>query len=663
MVAWNISMPDAEWYTSESGHDALQRFVNSVSAHKHIALDTETTGLNYMTDIPLFWSLSWREGDREAPRRACLRADTLPLFKHIFRDPDKEWIFANAKYDTHILYNAGIRISGKLVDTQVMHSLLYEEKPHGLKQMTESLLGWRWKSFEETFGRVPKDQPDWLQRTLLRAEKEDLTALVEYASNDAYGTYEVYRVLKEELENAWSYSLYSPTFKESMRYPLVIDTLWDYFYKLEVPFTKVLWKCERNGAFIDTEYLQRIEGPVTQELAELRRAINREAGRVLNPNSPPQLQEYFFDVKKYTPTKFTKGGKTGIRRPSVDASYLEEIAAFDQVAALILQYRDLSKLLNTYVRGIQGALDKDGRVHTRFNQDVARTGRLSSSEINLQNIPKPESDKFKIRRAFIAEPGNELIVADYEQLEMRLLAAASMEQDMIDIFLRKWDIHMGNAALVFQLPYEDIEQAKDIDRKVKMGELPPEAFTDYHARCLEARQAAKAIGFGLNYGMKETRLAAVLRTTPEEAARLIEQYKARYPAVQRFYDKAIEDTRKTGYSWTLMGRRRFLPDITSNREFDRWRAERQACNVQIQGTAASVVKMAMLLCDDAGLFDEYGCSMLLQVHDELVFECPQETSAEVLPLIRHMMEHSLPTDLSVPLEVSIAKGHNWMDAK
>lgn len=291
------------------------------------------------------------------------------------------------------------------------------------------------------------------------------------------------------------------------------------------------------------------------------------------------------------------------------------------------------------------------------------TGRLSSSDPNLQNIPNPDMDKFKIRRAFTHEPGNILIVADYEQLEMRLLAAAAMEKDMIDIFLKGWDIHMGNASLVFGLPYEDIAAAKKIDKKVKEGSLPESEMTEYVHKCLDARQAAKAIGFGLNYGMGAKRLAATINRSEKEAEALIEQYMARYPTVRKFFEDATQTVVKYGYAFTLLGRRRFLPGIMSNRVADRSRAQRQASNMPIQGTAADVAKMAMIRCDEAGLFDQFGWHMLSQVHDELVFEGPEETAEEVKPIIKEMMEHSLPSDLAVPLTISIGKGHTWMDAK
>ena len=504
MTSWNIAMPDAEWCTAEMP-EKVTELVNELRQMKRVAIDTETTGLRFMTDIPLYWSLSWRRANGEA-RRACLRADALHFFREIFQDPERDWEFVNAKYDTHILYNVGIRLAGRLNDVSVRHALLYEEDSHSLKDMSGQILGWRWMSFEDTFGKIDKSSPNFLQDTLIRCEHTDRQKLVEYASNDAYGTLVLAETLDKELEEAEILSLY----------PDMYPNLYQYFKRLEVPFTKALWKCERNGNYVDTDYLKNIEDPVRKEIDSINIELNQRVrallatteetlkkkmltmmvGGVFNPNSPKQLQVLFFDVKGYKPLKMTNGGKSGVRQPSVDSDFLESIRHVDKEAEIILRNREITKLYGTYVIGLQDARDMHGRVHTKYNADVARTGRLSSSQPNLQNIPRPDGDKFGIRRAFIPEEGNILVVADYEQLEMRLLAAAAGEQDMIDIFLKGIDIHMGNASFVYGIPYEDMEKAKKTEKKVKASELPESAMTDYFKKCMQARQEVKAIGFG-----------------------------------------------------------------------------------------------------------------------------------------------------------------------
>lgn len=647
--------------------------VNELKDQRDIAIDTETTGLVIWKDLPLFWSLSWGH------RRVCMPADMLYKFGDLFQDPDKNWVMANAKYDTHILANVGINLKGRLVDTQVMHALLYEEHPHGLKEMANHILGWRWQDFFDTFkpqmvqdipevnlanaaavaaasmASAAKMRKETVGEMLMRTYRTDLHALVEYASNDAYGTFQIYKTLKKELEAAGTYSLYPDRF----------STMWDIFWKTEVPFTKVLWKCERNGVLIDDPYLKNVGSPVRESLGKIEKDIYREVGWAINPNSPTQLRKLFFEELNLKPLSFSKGGKSGVKQPQTNEEFLSyysvKVSNADanrqkaqRICELMLEQRELSKLLGTYVDGLQNHYDRKGRIHSRLNQDVARTGRLSSSEPNLQNIPNPEADKFKVRGAFVAPDFYDLLCFDYNALEMRLLAAAALEQDMINIFLEGKDIHMGNAELVFGFPYDDIKKAK---------KKKPEEHTTYDIECLHARSAVKIVGFGLNYGMKEHLLAKNMKCTVEKAVETMNRYMDRYPAVKQFYASAIEEARKTGYAFSVLGRRRFLPDIMSASQFDRWRAERQATNMQIQGSAADVARMAMILIDEQGFDAEYGCHMLLQVHDELLFECPSETSEICMPKIQEIMEHSLPSDLAVPLTTTQARVKRWSEAK
>lgn len=654
-MPWNINLPTANHYDLNS--EGLDGLIREVADQPIVAIDTETTGLITWKDVPLFWSLAWGE------KRVCMPIETLHAFKHVFEDENKAWVFANAKFDMHMLANVGTNFKGKIYDTAVMHSLIYEESPHNLKDMANSLLGWRWSDFFDTFkpqhvdDGTPKGRKETIGEMLLRVYREDRQKLVEYASNDAYGTLKVFEKLDKELHDEVIHSLY----------PDIYANMADIFYKTEAPFTKVLYTCERNGIKVDIAHLKSIEVPVRKEIERIEREIVSLAGRVLNPNSPLQLRQYFFEELKLKPLNISKGGKTGVRNPSCDKAFIDHYADEVPMAALIQEHRDLAKLLGTYVEGLQEHADANGRIHTHFNQSTARTGRLSSSEPNLQNIKRAEEDKFHLRKAFICEPGYSLIVVDYEQLEMRLLAAAAGEQKMIDIFMKNWDIHMGNAALVFgdkyQITYEDIEQAKKTDKKIKNGDLPASALTDKMKDCLFARQAAKSVGFGLNYGMKEKKLAKQIGVTIQEAKTMIEAYMDTYPTVASFYQEAIDETRKTGYAYTLLGRRRFLPEILSTREDERWAAERKAGNTAIQGTAADACRMAMLHCYYSGLDTQFGCRMLLQVHDELVFECPNEHVEAAKEIIRECMEHPFFTDLAVPLPCSMGHGPNWLEAK
>lgn len=388
MAFLNVDLPDAEWYTQDS--EDLEPLVREITEDVPIlAIDTETTGLDVVKDMPLFWSLSW--GDR----RICMHADTLPYFKDALLDPTKKWVLANAKYDQHILANIGLPLAGELIDMQVMHALLFEEQPHGLKHVAKEILGWAWNDFKDTFrfnkggkltlDSLPKDVVDskgeakgafqTVQDAILWSYKNDLPRLIEYASNDAYGTFQAYLALKKQLEEAPIHSLYPDRY----------STLWDYFYKIEVPFTRVLWSCERHGAKVDQAYLDGIQTPVEIELERLKREINQKAGRLINPNSTPDLRKYFFVECKLKSKKMTKGGKSGNQQASLDADVLEELSYQHPVAKMLLEYRELEKLLGTYVKGLSNHMDHQGRIHTRFNQDIARTGRLSSSGPNLWN--------------------------------------------------------------------------------------------------------------------------------------------------------------------------------------------------------------------------------------------------------------------------------------
>lgn len=287
----------------------------------------------------------------------------------------------------------------------------------------------------------------------------------------------------------------------------------------------------------------------------------------------------------------------------------------------------------------------------------------NSSEPNLQNIPKLENDKWHLREAFITTPDRIIIAVDYKQLEMRLLAAAAMDAKMIGVFERGWDIHMGNASMMYGVPYDDVELAKKIDKKVKQEELGPEALTDYVLKCLGYRSDAKAIGFGLNYGMGANKLARTLGIERGEAQGKIDLYKETYPAVSAFYEEAIAETARTGYAFTVMGRRRNIPEIASHNKAERSEGERKAGNTQIQGSAADVVRCAQINLRRVGLVRRYDCRQLLNVHDEIVFDCPRETADEALEEIIDVMEHPFSMDLAVHLGVDASKGPSWGAAK
>lgn len=684
-MGWNIQLPDAEYFTLDS--PGLDGLVREIKDQKEVAIDTETDGLSLHKSRPYYWSLCWANA-RGLERRVTLNANTLGAFTDSFDDYEKKWVFANAKFDMHMLANLDIHIKGQLIDVQVMHALLFEEQSHGLKDIARTLLGWRWTDFTDTFGSMKSglcvcggskqshmNQAGVCKKTgcvhfqqvgpldlLRRAEATNMNLLIDYAATDAYGTWRIFKQLDVDLSRESTWSLYDSSWP-------FITTMQDYFYRTEMPFTRVLYTCERNGLRVNKEYLEKISPGILKDLAQLRSDINNITGKMMK-TSGPQLAEYFIDECGLKPLKMTKGGKTGIKKPSIDEKFLQYVAdyyprePYGEVARLLGEHNKIEKQYSTYIEKMPGRLDANDRVHPRLNQDVARTGRLSSSEPNLQNVTGGEKDRYKLRNSFIAQKGYKLICADYSQLEMRLLAAASQEPAMMDIFKKNWDIHMGNVSIVYGIPYEDMKTAKAIEKAVNNGEAPESALTDYVKRCLSLRSSIKQIGFGLNYGMKEKAMAARIGCTLEEAVATIDKYMDTYPAVRAFFASAADDARRTGYAFTLMGRRRYLPDITNRDDYTRFRAERQASNMPIQGTAAEVCKMAMILIhEDYELRDKYGYMMCLQVHDEIVGECPDETVDICKARVREWMEHPFPTDIGVPLTAEIGSGDAWGTAK
>ena len=635
----------------------MQTRINELSDNYHhqaIAIDTETTGLDttpiwrpdlgsHWPSMPLYFSLAW------GTKRATLHASMLHYMQPFFDDPNKWWIMANAKFDTHILANAGHMIAGKLVDTCVMHALLYEDKPHGLKFMCKQLAGWSWGDFQDQFGKIAK-VPDGARHIIEKAERENFDLLKEYASNDALGTMMVFNLLREQLQAAGTHAKY----REG---PMGVENLWDLFHKIEIPYTKCLWKMERHGIKVDRQRLEDARPQAEAEILRLNKRLTHLRGGTININSTQQLRKWLLDDMGLKAIKHTKGGKTGNRSPSVDAGFLKFHA--DQgveACELILKHRDYSKLLGTYINGLHALMDGEDRIHTRYNQDVARTGRLSSAGPNLQNIPRPENDHWDLRGAFVPAPGYTMLCYDYGQLEMRLLAEAAQDADMTNMINSGRDIHMGNAELVFGLDYADIVAAKN---KKEAGE----PLTDHDKECLMARAAVKAIGFGILYGMGPAKLANTLGITQREAEAKIQQFLNAYPAVKAFTDEAVQETLTTGYAFTLLGRRRNIPQIASRNRVDRSRGERLAVNTQIQGSAADVVKMAQVIYDKLDFERLYGCRMLMQVHDELVFECPNEHVELMCKEIPDVMRWPLPGALKVHLEVDGGPGASWGQAK
>jgi DNA polymerase-1 len=398
---------------------------------------------------------------------------------------------------------------------------------------------------------------------------------------------------------------------------------------IEMPLIPVLARMENRGIRIDVPLLKQMSNTMGVQLADLEKRIYAEAGTEFNINSPQQLAHILFEKLNYPVIKKTKGTKAY----STSVDVLQELASHGfAVPQLILQHRELHKLKSTYVDALPQLVGKDGRVHTSFNQAVAATGRLSSSDPNLQNIPIRTELGREIRKAFVANDGNVLMAADYSQVELRILAHITQDESLIETFRKGTDIHRATASKIFNVPESEVT--------------------------IDQRRAMKTINFGVLYGMSAFRLSNELNISGAQAKEFIEAYFARYPKIQEYLDRTLEDARGTGKVTTLFGRVRYIPEIHNRSFVVRGNAERMATNAPIQGTAADILKLAMIALD-ANLGDD--ASMLLTVHDEIVIEVPEAKAEKVAAIVKQTMENIYP--LAVPLAVDAAWGKSWYDAK
>jgi DNA polymerase-1 len=676
MMGWSLDRPDAIRIDTPRDVAMLKE---KLSHHMEAAIDTETTGLNIAQDRVIFWSLS--TGDD----RYFLEARHLEDFKAVFRDKRRTWIGTHTKYDAHMLANMGLPLAGDLFCTLVMDRLLNPDNQHGLKEVYEREFDEKMATFGETFyptgksGKPYKPKGQSLQQIILDAWDKVPDRVVDYASLDAWGSYRVFRRLRDYLgeETTWRG-----------------ESMWDLYLDFEVPFTKVLYSMERRGMQIDIPYLESLKPQIEKEMSKVKRKLAKAAGQTININSPPQLRGLFFDRLQLKPLRRTPGGE-----PSTDVASLEIFAKQGcKEAKYVLRYRKLSKIISTYIEGIIAKCVK-GRIHGSFNQHVADTARLSSSEPNLQNIPRPDSDEFKIRQAFTARSGYKYVASDYDQLEMFLAAHWSNDLGMIATILEGRDLHSGNAAMIWGVPYEDIVAAK---------EKNPDECSEEEMQLREYRQFVKVIGFGLLYGKGPNRLASELKIpdkvkkenpkwaekriraeSKRRAIGITDQFFAGIPGVAEWIETTHRTAADQKYVETLSGRRRWLHQIMDWKERrahqldaeadarDRHRdpaqamcwcddcresraGERRAVNTIIQGSAADITQAAMIKLErDPELMD---VMMVLQVHDEVGHEVPIEIEYEAMARIKEVMEHP-GFDLRVPLRCDPHSGANWVEAK
>ena len=591
--------------------EELSDLVSRLKTAQVFAIDTETTSKNPMKAKLVGLSFSMKADEAfyipcahdypNMPEQLALK-DVIDLLKPVLENPDIKKIGQNIKYDWIVLDRHGINLKGVVFDTMLASYLINPSKrAHNLDQIALDFLDHRTITYKEVVGKG-KNASGFAQVPIEKAYP--------YACEDADITLMACKVLGPELNKAG---------------------LTELFEKVEMPLVPVLMRMEMNGISVNKDKLRSLSKTFEIKLETLEKSIYEVAGERFNIKSTQQLGHILFDKLKLPTGKKTKK-KTGF---STDVDVLTELAVNHELPALILKHRTLAKLKSTYTDALLDlAHPETGRIHTSFNQTVTATGRLSSSDPNLQNIPIRTDEGREIRRAFVPKKGWHLVSADYSQVELRILAHCSGDQILIKAFMEDEDIHMRTAAEVFQ--------------------VFPSFLTP------ELRQQAKAINFGIIYGMSPFGLSKQLAISRKMAKTYIDNYFARYKGVKKFIDKTIEEAIKTKQTSTLLGRIRLLPDIDSPNRNIRQFAERTAINTPIQGSAADLIKVAMIKVDKAFKEKKLKSAMLLSVHDELIFEVPPDELNIVKSLVKEIMEGVW--ELKVPLKVNVACGENWTEA-
>ena len=580
------------------------------AARDGFALDVETTaknphlarlvGLSFCVDEDRAYYVPVGHSYLGAPEQLPLDR-VLERLRPVLEDPSLPKFGQNIKYDLIVLARHGVRVEGVAFDTMIASYLLDPSLGgHSLDALAAEHLRHRMITYSEVTGKKGKSQKTF--------DEVDLEQAAPYACEDAHATYLLAGILGRKIEEEG----FTPLLRE-----------------VEVPLIAVLTDLELVGIRVDAGVLAELAGEFRVQLERLEKEIHEKAGMAVNVNSPQQLGRVLFEHLDLPKPKKTKTGY------ATDVKVLNRLAGKHPLPALVLEYRSCSKLLSTYVEALPRLVNPDtGRIHTSFNQTVAATGRLSSSDPNLQNIPIRTPDGRRIRQAFIPEDGMRVLSADYSQVELRILAQISGDARLREAFSRNQDVHAHTAGLLFG--------------------VAPELVTD------EMRRRAKVINFGVIYGMGPLALAEQLRISRAEARAFIDQYFSTYEGVKAWREECLEQARENRYVTTLLNRRRHVPEIDSSNGGARSLAERTAINTPIQGTAADLIKVAMIRIHRRLKEEGFRTRMLLQVHDELVFEAPGAELDRVGPLIREEMEGVMSLD--VPLRVDMASGANWSEA-
>jgi len=596
-------------YTAVTDEAGIKELVEMLSAHTEICFDTETTGID--ANLAELVGLSFSVTPGEAyyipcpPDQQAAKA-ILALFQPVFSDPTKIWIGQNTKYDLLVLKWYGVELPGKLFDTMLAHYVIEPDGKRSMDLLANKYLQYEPVHIEELIGKKGKSQGNM--------RDVELDKITDYAAEDADITL--------QLKNTFTPLLAA---KEVQKV----------FDEVESPLVKVLVDMEFEGIKIDEAFLNDYSRQLEKEAKVAEENVYEKAGVRFNLASPKQLGEVLFDKLKLDPS--AKKTKTGQYQTGEDV-LLKLAARGNQIVDDILAFRELTKLKSTYVDALPQLVNpKTGRVHTTYGQAVAVTGRLASNNPNLQNIPVRTDRGKEIRKAFVARDQNHLLLsADYSQIELRIVAAISADKNMCNAFKSGVDIHTATAAKVFNVAESEVTK--------------------------EMRYKAKSVNFGIIYGQGAFGLADNLGISRTEAKEIIDNYKKQFPGIQQYMDNTINFARETGYVETLMGRKRWLKDINSANFTVRGFAERNAINSPIQGTAADMIKLAMQKVHAAIKKAGLKSRMILQVHDELLFDAVKEEVAELKPLILENMQSALPLPEDVPVIAECGEGMNWLEA-
>lgn len=595
-------------YIAVTGKEQMEPLLADLKQQKEFIFDTETTGLGAIDNDIVGISLCWEEGKAYYVPVDVLREKYSEPLHAIFSDPSIKKTAHNAKYDYLVLKKFGIEPAGIYFDTMIAAYLLSPgSRSHDLDSLAFSEFGYQMQPIEELIGKGQKQ---------ISMADVPLDKISFYACEDADYTFR----LRQKL---------APSLKQ--------EGLEKIFFEIEMPLVLVLAEMEENGILLDADLFKSLEMSVDKNLKELEQRIYKQAGEEFNINSPAQLKVILFEKLELPVTAagmYVKKTKTGL---STAASELEKMRDMHPIILAILDYRELAKLQSTYISALPKLLSKDGRLHTSFNQTIAATGRLSSSNPNLQNIPVADSGiASEIRKGFVAGKGCKLLSVDYSQIELRVVAHLSGDKNMIEIFNSEQDIHTATAMQLY-------------------GEEDPAKITK------EMRRDAKTINFGVLYGVSSFGLSERVDMSRGEAADFIKKYYEAFAGVKKFLGKVIDQTREKGYVENELGRRRYIPEINSSQFQVRSGAERAAINMPVQSLAADIIKIAMNKIAEEIDIQSGDIKLLLQVHDELVFEVRDNKVAEYAEKIRKMMQGAYK--LKVPLIADAKAGDNWAEMK